>query len=509
MASYPLYNWLSRRASGVILHLCSLPSTTGIGNLGKGACEFIDFLSDSGMSIWQLCPLGPTGFANSPYQCFSAFAGNPYFIDLDPLVEEGLIYKSEIKQLNSLPNNYVNYGALYKAFFPLLKLAYERFLSSGASHFKDYGSLSVFCESHTFWLNDYALFMALKEHFAGKSWLEWTPPYRNYRSVKFNKLNQTIKLSVEAQKFYQYLFYAQLKQLQKYSSSKAVQIMGDVPIFVSLDSADVWANRQLFQLKKNGYPNSVAGVPPDYFSEDGQLWGNPLYEWSIHEATGFKWWLERLRANLDFYDIIRLDHFRGFESYWSVPASESTARNGAWKSCPGLGLFKAIRSSYPQAKIVAEDLGVITAEVESLRSKIGLPGMAVLQFAFDGDDSNAYLPHNHQPNSVIYSGTHDNDTSLGWFTKLDQVTRRHVCDYLKISGDTIAWDLINTCIASKANLAIVPLQDIFSLDSKARLNTPGLSTGNWQWRINSSLLYNQQANNSAYLYEKNNLHGRI
>ena len=509
MSTLPLYNWLNRRSAGVLLHISSLPSDTGIGNLGQGAYRFIDFLKASGMQVWQLCPLGPTGYGDSPYQCFSAFAGNPYFIDFEPLLSEGLVHEDEMAVLSALPTSHTEYGQLYQSIWPILEAAHERFKASGADHFKNYGSLKAFRKAQAYWLDDYALFMALKEHFDGKCWLEWTPSFRDYDKAKAKKLPQSVRDTMEAVIFYQYLFFAQLANLRTYAGQNGVEIMGDVPIFVALDSADVWSHRELFQLKKDGKPKAVAGVPPDYFSEDGQLWGNPLYDWKQHQASGFAWWLERIRSNLGFYDIVRLDHFRGFESYWSVPAKDRTARNGKWMPCPGLELFKAIRKACPDAKLVAEDLGVITEAVEEFLAATGLPGMAVLQFAFGGDSDNAYLPHNHKQNSIIYSGTHDNDTTIGWWQALDDSTRNHVRGYLNITGDSIGWDLVRTAIASEAKMAIVPLQDLFSLDSAARLNTPGAAMGNWQWRYTQAQLDKQQEESAAYLLEQNRLHGRV
>jgi 4-alpha-glucanotransferase len=305
------------------------------------------------------------------------------------------------------------------------------------------------------------------------------------------------------------LFYAQLAKLRSYAGSKGVEILGDAPIFVALDSADVWANRSLFQLKKDGKPKAVAGVPPDYFSVDGQLWGNPLYDWQAHQDSNFAWWIERIKANLEFYDIVRLDHFRGFESYWSVPAKDTTARNGKWIECPGLELFQAIRAACPDAKLVAEDLGVITEEVEALRQATGLPGMAVLQFAFGGDAENGYLPHNYSRNCVAYSGTHDNDTTLGWYRGLDAKTQDHIRRYLSVSGDEIAWDLVRSAIKSCANMAIIPMQDLLSLGSEARLNTPGAAVGNWQWRYQPNQLVTLQQNSAAYLKDLLELYDRV
>ena len=504
----PLYNWLNERTSGVLLHVSSLPSDTGIGNLGAAVHRYIDFMEAAGLHVWQICPLGPTGYGDSPYQCFSAFAGNPYFIDLDPLVADGLIHEDELRPLHALPKDHVDYGALYGAFWPILRHAYDRFKRSGADHFDGYGCIKAFRKAQSVWIEDYALFLALKSHFGEKCWLEWPAAFRDVNKARQHKLSEDILEAAEAHIFYQYLFYGQLTKLRSYAGSKGVEILGDAPIFVALDSADVWANRELFQLSKDGKPKAVAGVPPDYFSADGQLWGNPLYEWKQHQDTRFAWWIDRIKANLEFYDIVRLDHFRGFESYWSVPANETTARNGKWIQCPGLELFTAIQAACPDAKIVAEDLGVITDEVNELRAATGLPGMAVLQFAFDGDAENAYLPHNYSRNTVAYSGTHDNDTSLGWYREEGAKTTDHVRRYLTVSGDEIAWDLVRAAIQSTAHMAIVPLQDLMSLGSEARLNTPGAPVGNWQWRYAPKQLDTLQANSAAYLKELLELYGR-
>lgn len=485
----PLYDWLDARGSGLLLHLSCLPSDTGIGNLGASSYHVIDFIAASGMKIWQMCPLGPTGYGDSPYQSFSAFAGNPYFIDLAPLVEADLLKESELKPLRDLPEDHVDYGALYECFWPILKKAQQRFDTSEADSVADYGSLDHFKTSESVWLEDYALFMALKAKHKGACWLDWPAADRDAAKVRKKKKPKLVQAEYDAQVFYQYLFYSQLAKLRRYAGEHDVQIMGDVPIFVALDSADVWANQSLFQLDSKGQPIEVAGVPPDYFAEDGQLWGNPLFDWKAHQKTDFKWWLQRIRSSLDFYDIVRIDHFRGFESYWSVPADETTAKNGRWIKAPGLQLFKALRSALPEAKIVAEDLGVITDAVRELLAATGLPGMAVLQFAFGDDEDNAYLPHNVVANSVIYSGTHDNDTSTGWYASLSEEEKDVVRRYLSVSGDDIAWDLIRAAFGSVSNLAIMPLQDLMSLGSEARLNRPGSSLGNWQWRYASEDLY--------------------
>lgn len=484
----PLFDWLKQRAFGILLHLSSLPSNTGIGNLGPAAYRFVDFLAEAQTRFWQLCPLGPTGYGDSPYQCLSAFAGNPYFIDLNPLVEDGLLTADDVRPLQSLPGGHVNYGELYKTFWPILEKAHANFVERDRRSVADYEPLAAFQASQSFWLDDYALFMALKAQNDGRCWLDWPETCRNYAKARKKYKSKALKAAIAAQVFYQYLFYAQLAQLRRYATKQGVDLLGDVPIFVALDSADVWSHPELFQLDKSLQPTAVAGVPPDYFSADGQLWGNPLYDWDQHQKTGFAWWIERMKANLAFYDSVRIDHFRGFESFWSVPAGSPTAREGQWVKCPGLELFKAIHQACPDARIVAEDLGIITPEVDALRRDTGLPGMAVLQFAFGGGDDNPYLPHNISPNTVIYSGTHDNDTTLGWYHAESEHIREQVRRYLAVSGHDIAWDLIRAALKSPANLAVAPFQDVLRLGGEARLNTPGAAMGNWQWRYTPELL---------------------
>ncbi len=504
----PLYDWLNERTAGVLLHLSSLPSHTGIGNVGASAYAFVDFLAASGMTVWQMCPLGPTGYGDSPYQCFSAFAGNPYFIDLEPLVEAGLLSETDVAPLRKLPQDHVDYGSLYSEFWPVLETAYLAFAERDSDQLLDYGSIKQFRKREAYWLEDYALFTALKAENHGACWLEWPEKSRDYAKAKKRRKTKAIRAAMDLQVFYQYVFYAQLGKLRTYAGEQGIQILGDLPIFVALDSADVWSHPTLFQLDKKLQPKAVAGVPPDYFSKDGQLWGNPLYDWKKHIATNFEWWVERIKSTLSFYDIIRVDHFRGFESYWSVPANESTARNGKWIKSPGLELFHAIQDACPDARIVAEDLGVITPKVNALRKKTGLPGMAVLQFAFGGDEDNAYLPHNVTSNTVMYTGTHDNNTTIGWYDSESEHVRDHVRRYLSVPGDDIAYDLIRAAIRSAANMAVVPLQDLMRLDASARLNTPGSAAGNWQWRFRPEQLAHLQAEESEYLRDLLAHHGR-
>ena len=391
-----------------------------------------------------MCPLGPTGFGDSPYQCFSAFAGNPYVIDFEPLLEAGLVESDDLRVLRELPAKQCDYGGLFKGFWPILEKAYARFAKTAAKRVADYEPYSDFCEAESEWLEDYSTFMGLKAHFGGQCWLDCPKEFRDAQGVDPLKIPKVALAQKELHAFAQYLFSAQYKKFRTYAEKKNVWIMGYLPIFVALDSADVWANRNLFQLKADGRPRAVAGVPPDYFAVDGQLWGNPLYDWEAHKKEGFQWWLDRIRANLKLYDYLRLDHFRGFEFYWAVPAEAPTAREGTWKPSPGLALFQAIAHAFPKARIIAEDLGVITPEVRALMAQTGLPGMAVLQFAFGGEADNAYLPHNLNSNTVLYTGTHDNDTSIGWYSQADPATRDHVRRYYGISGENIGWDFIRS-----------------------------------------------------------------
>lgn len=508
LSDSPLFDWLNERQAGVLLHLSSVPSATGIGNLGSAAYQFVDFLIASGVKVWQMCPLGPTGYGDSPYQCFSAFAGNPYFIDLEALIRAGLLTEADVLPLRQLPDDHVDYGWLHSEFWPILNKAYQAFAKDGSDELLDYGSLTAFREKESYWLEDYALYTALKAENQGACWLDWPENARDYAKAKKRRKSKALKTAMDLQVFYQYVFYAQLKQLRSYAGENGVEILGDLPIFVALDSADVWSHPGLFQLDDELQPTAVAGVPPDYFSADGQLWGNPLYDWKKHQATDFKWWVERIKSTLSFHDIIRIDHFRGFESYWSVPAGETTARKGKWIKSPGLELFHAIKAACPDARIVAEDLGVITPEVNALRKKTGLPGMAVLQFAFGGDETNAYLPHNVTANTVIYTGTHDNNTTIGWYASESEDVRDHVRRYLGVSGENIAYDLIRAAVRSAANMAVVPLQDLMRLDKSARLNQPGSAEGNWQWRYLPGQLESLWAEEADYLRELFSHYGR-
>ncbi|MDP0496828.1 MAG: 4-alpha-glucanotransferase [Verrucomicrobiota bacterium JB024] len=507
MAS-PLFPWLESRHAGVLLHPTSLPGDLGIGKLGREARRFVDFLAAAGMRYWQQCPLGPTGYGDSPYQCFSAFAGNPYLIDLRPLVGFGLLKDSELKTLRTLPQNRVDYGELYQRFWPILGLACER-VDGEPDGLSGYGSYVEFCEKEAEWLTPYAAFTACKAHFGGKPWFEWPKDLRTYADFGQSDLPEKLAAQMEAVRFTQYLFFGQWAELRTYAAGKGVEIIGDVPIFVALDSADVWARPELFQLDAEGRPTAVAGVPPDYFSPLGQLWGNPLFNWDALKAEGYAWWLKRLEANFKLYDVVRLDHFRGFESYWSVPAKAKDARGGKWKPGPGLDFFKAVQKAMPEAKMIAEDLGEITPEVRAMHRATGLPGMAILQFAFGSGADNLYLPHNLIPNSAVYPGVHDNDTTLGWYRSVDDKTRDHFRRYLCVDGSVPQWDCVRTAYRSVSRLAVIPLQDLFNLGSEARLNRPGEAAGNWQWRYAAAQLDTLWRESASYLRSLAELYGRL
>lgn len=504
----PLFNWLDQRGAGVLVHPTALPSAYGVGSFDEAATTLLETLAAAHFRYWQLCPLGPTGFGDSPYQCFSSFAGNPYLVDPAALVRAGLLDEGDVAPLRGLSAERVDYGALYERKRPLLFQAHAAWRRD-RSRPLPYGEFEGFRQRHAAWLPGYSLFSALKDHFQGRPWWEWPEDFRSLAAAQRSKRRDEIAARAEAYEFIQYLFFGQWAQLRERAAALGIQIIGDTPIFTALDSADVWSSPQLFQLDPATLrPTAVAGVPPDYFSADGQLWGNPLYDWPAHARDGYRWWVERLRANFTLYDVVRIDHFRGFEAYWSVPAGAATARNGRWVTGPGVALFEAIRQAIPGAKLIAEDLGLLTPATIALREATGLPGMAVLQFAFGGPADNLYLPHNVKPNTVIYSGTHDNDTTRGWYATADEKTRDHVRRYFRVSGNEVAWDFIRACYESVANLAIVPLQDLLSLGSEARFNTPGRSQGNWNWRYRPEQLQALRDGSANYLHELAELYGR-
>lgn len=479
------------RSSGLLFHPTSLPSPYGIGSLGKEAYSFVDFLKKASQKLWQVFPLGPTGYGDSPYQCFSAFAGNPLLIDLDLLIEQGLLSKSAIACIE-LEEDKIDFGALINFKIPLLRLSFERFIE--ISNSVQQNKFNNFLKENHFWLHDYALFRAIKDKFGGKSWLEWDKSSKFRDSAVLAKYETELAHEINFHKYMQFQFFEQWYSLKKYANDNGIKIVGDIPIFVALDSSDAWANPELFLFDEERNPVKVAGVPPDYFSATGQLWGNPLYNWEILEKTNFEWWIKRVEMNLKVSDIVRIDHFRGFESFWAVPFGEPTAINGEWTLCPGKKLFHAIEKALGKAPIIAEDLGLITPEVEDLRDTFSFPGMKILQFAFDSKDESNHLPHTCLRNSVIYTGTHDNDTIVGWYEKASPDDKAFAKEYLNIrENEPIAWQFMRGAWASIADLALAPVQDLFEMDSSARMNTPGVASGNWQWRIKKGMLTDEVA----------------
>jgi 4-alpha-glucanotransferase len=481
------------RSCGILLHPTSFPSRYGIGDLGREAYQFVDFLVESGQQLWQILPLGPTGYGNSPYMSFSALAGNPLLLSPDILLEKGLLTPEDIQDIPQFPLDKVDFEKVITWKMPILRQAARNF-NQNTNTFK-YRQFEGFCHGNSFWLDDYALFMAILDTQGGKPWTEWPDELRNR---DWNALKQiTFQLAEEIfiQKFLQFEFLQQWTDLRRYTNELNISIIGDIPIYVAHNSADVWANPQLFRLNsQTGQPEEMAGVPPDYFSATGQLWGNPIYNWEQLQETNFEWWVRRVKGTLALVDIIRIDHFRGLESYWSVPGGETTAVNGCWIKAPGLALFNKIREKLGVLPIMAEDLGEIDQNVIDLRDHFQFPGMNILHFAFGSDSQNPYLPFNINHNSVVYTGTHDNNTTVGWYyDNTSEYGQKHLSEYIGAhSSHGVAWDLIRLALSSVSNQAIIPLQDIFSLGSDARMNTPGLAEGNWGWR------YRAEALNSEY-----------
>ena len=470
-----------RRLSGILLHPTSLPGAFGIGDLGPEAYSFIDFLVEAGQHIWQTLPLGPTGDNNSPYQCFSSFAGNTLLISPEFLVKDGFLSEEDLWSRPWFPEETVDYALAKEYKEPLYQKAFASFcaLSADAPAVLEFDK---FCED-TFWLSDYAMFMAIRKSRGNTHWLTWDKKYRRPTKSQKTVIARELKEEMRYEMFLQWLFFKQWMALKEYANDHGVLLIGDIPIFVSGDSADVWAEPNLFLLDRDGFPKVVAGVPPDYFSATGQLWGNPLYDWKYHKKTGFAWWMKRIEAQLTLSDIIRIDHFRGLESYWEIPADAETAMEGKWVPGPGSAFFdKIIEEFGSDLPIIAEDLGIITEEVRALRDKYGLPGMKILQFAFEDDDS-SYLPYNQPYNCVCYTGTHDNDTSTGWYNSAPEKSRDKVRRYMNTDASQISWDFIRTCFGTPAKMAIVPVQDLFCQDSKYRMNVPGVATGNWAYRV--------------------------
>jgi len=488
-----------QRSGGILLHPTSLPGSWPIGDLGEQAFRFVDFLEKAGQSVWQLLPLGPTGYGHSPYNTLSAFAGNPALINLQQLVA---CQDLDREQLEAATNDCQRLGFAQAHEFKqtLLKAAAQNFFDRRTPDRLE--AFTLFCLENADWLDDFCLFMALKDHFSGQQWSNWPEGLRQCQRDTLAEWRETLAEQCELSKYQQYVFYEQWDKLKSYANRKGVQIFGDIPIFVAYDSADVWANQRLFQLNAEGQSISVAGVPPDYFSRTGQRWGNPLYNWDEHIAEDFHWWIRRFTHQLRQCDIIRIDHFRGFQACWSIPADETTAENGHWEEVPGRKLLEKLQTLNPKMPIIAEDLGIITTEVEKLRDDFDLPGMKILQFAFDSGPDNPYLPENHPSNSVVYTGTHDNDTTLGWWRSLSKKQKDRIRDYLGKRRPEMPWDLIELAMTSHASLCIIPCQDILGQDKSARFNTPGRATGNWQWQLSRDMLTDDLARRVRKLTEK-------
>jgi 4-alpha-glucanotransferase len=470
----------SRRGSGVLLHPTSLPGPYGIGDLGPAAFQWIDHLSTAKQKWWQVLPLGPTGYGDSPYQCFSAMAGNPYLISPTNLLEIGLLDRVDIPPV-SFPDDHVDYGPVIQFKLSLLERAWQNFNGGLAPELR--GPYDDFVHAERSWLEDFALFMALKDAHAGASWLTWEKPLRRREPSALRAARAEHADRIGQHQFRQFLFFSEWQKVKEYAAASGVRLIGDIPIFVSSDSSDVWANPDLFLLDDECQPVAVAGVPPDYFSATGQLWGNPLYDWDALRDTGYRWWIQRFRATLKQVDLVRLDHFRGFEAFWRIPAGMPTAEVGEWQKGPGADFLTAVEAALGSLPIIAEDLGIITPEVEALRDGFGLPGMKILQFAFGGAPEDRFLPHSYDKNCVVYTGTHDNDTTRGWYAAATQQERDFVRRYLGRDGRDIAWDLIRLAWMSVGDMAVAPLQDVLDLGTQARMNLPGRPHGNWGWRV--------------------------
>jgi 4-alpha-glucanotransferase len=480
------------RASGILLHPTSLPGPFGIGDLGPDAYRFADFLARTGQRCWQVLPLGPTGYGNSPYMSFSAFGGNGSLVSPERLVQDGLLETSDLAGAPALPADRVDYARAVEWKLGVLRTSFRRFRQHGAPYPDDY---CAFAEQNAFWLEDYALFTALKDAHGGRVWTAWEEGAARREPAALARWRNRLADGVQFRKYLQYLFHRQWTALRRYCGERGIRIIGDVPIYVAHDSAEVWANRELFHLDERGEPYVVAGVPPDYFSDTGQRWGNPIYRWDAMARTGFQWWIDRFRASFELADMLRLDHFRGFEAYWEIPASEPTAVEGRWVKGPGAALFESVKGALGHAPMIAEDLGVITPEVDALRDHLGYPGLRILQMAF-GDDPKAgeYRPHGHASNCAVYTATHDHNTTVGWFTAppgsestqtAEEIARErdYALRYACSDGREIHWDFIRLALGSVAELAIFPLQDVLGLGTEARMNRPGTARGNWEWRF--------------------------
>jgi len=487
------------RVSGILLHPSSLPSRFGIGSIGARARRFVDFLADTGQQIWQVLPLGPTGFGNSPYMCYSAMAGNPLLISLESIRDYGFLSDDDFHGVPDFSSDRVDFDAVIQYKMPLLRKACNNFMQYASHDYRE--AFNAFCYQKGYWLDDYALFMALKLDQNNLPWNQWEPELAHRKPEMLEKARFRLADEITFQKYIQFEFSRQWTELKQYANSRGVFIVGDIPIYVAHDSADVWSRPENFSLDaRTGEPAMMAGVPPDYFSATGQLWGNPIYNWARLQKTGFKWWIERFRALLDYVDYIRIDHFRGFESFWAVPKGAPNAMKGRWIQARGRAFFEALRQELGDLPVMAEDLGVITPEVDALRDRFDFPGMKVLQFAFGSDPANPFLPFNYVRNCVVYTGTHDNDTTVGWFEKANDYERSNLLSYIGgVAEDGVHWDLIRLALSSIANVAILPLQDVLGLGSEARMNFPSVAEGNWGWRFHMEDLTHESQDRLRHL----------
>ncbi len=492
-----------QRSSGLLCHITSLPGAHGIGDMGPESYRFVDFLAGASQHLWQVLPLGPAGGGDSPYDSRSSFAGNPLMISMNDLVDLDLLPAVEVPETTGFSTGRIQFRRVEQWKGRRLRLAFEAFRETSSSELNQ--EFAAFLDRSVDWLHDYALYQAISEKYGGKAWYRWPDDLRSREKDAMHRAHRDLADEVLFHQFEQYLFDRQWHQLKRYANQRNVMIMGDIPIYVALDSADVWANQDQFLLEADGQPSVQAGVPPDLFAADGQLWGNPVYDWSKMEADGFSWWTQRLQRVLDLTDIVRIDHFRGFAAGWQVPRGERTARNGEWVEGPGYRFFETIAGSIGTLPIIVEDLGVITPDVEALRDGLGYPGMKVLQFAFGDDADNPYLPHNAVANSMVYTGTHDNDTTLGWYRSITRQERDHVRRYLNVEGSEIHLDFIRTAWASVSVLACAPVQDVLGLGTDARMNVPGKAKGNWGWRLDSIASLDPH---QAFLQDITNLYGR-
>lgn len=492
------------RSGGVLMPISSLPSPYGIGTMGKAAKDFVDFLVDAGQKYWQILPICPTSYGDSPYQSFSSFAGNPYFIDLEYLCKEKLLTKKECESFDWGESvQYVDYGIMYKSRYALLRKAFDRFMQHIPEDYEE------FCVAQAEWLSEYALFMALKDENEGKAWSKWPEPWKCRQQDAINRARLDLEDEIEFYRMLQYLFFKQWRALKAYANGKGIEIIGDVPIYVSGDSADVWANPGQFYLDEELNPIEVAGCPPDAFSADGQLWGNPLFRWDVMKEDDYSWWTKRIAAMAELYDIVRIDHFRGFDSYYAIPAKDETAKNGCWKKGPGMDLFRTLERKLGKLPIIVEDLGFLTESVHQLLKDSGFPGMKVIQFAFDSREDSDYLPHNYIRHCVVYTGTHDNDTTMGWFESAPEESVEFAKAYLNLTVEEgYNWGMMRAAWSSVADLAIVPMQDLLGLGSEARINTPSTLGDNWKWRITEDQITTELADkiyNCMQMYARLNV----